>query len=228
MLTREDLVEALPPRMRKTLNDAAYNAVVDALSDKDEFERFKENFISYTIVLQEGKYTTQQYIDAIKYVSFKNMGYTNVDAFRRTFPEKIKRYKAEGKSDAEVHNFVSGFNRSKLVTAVIERTVIPLHVLNQEYAQKAITRLVRVMAESNNDLAVVKAADSLLNHLKPPVETKVTLDIGVQETSAIQDLKEETKRLASLQKEMIDNGTFTARQVAEMRVVGEAQFVELP
>lgn len=226
MISKQELIDALPQQMRKGMNDATYATLAQALSDPDELQRFKENFISFSTALKDGKYSVQQYIDAVKYVSFKKMGLTNLESFRRTFPAKIKRYAAEGKSDACINSFVSGYNQTKIVTRIFDQSMIPVHVLNQDAVQTAINALVKTIRTSKNDVAVVKAADSLLNHLKPPVETKVSLDIGVKETPMLSELREESARLARQQQQMIESGMYTARQIAEMKVIeGEAVHV---
>lgn len=48
---------------------------------------------------------------------------------------------------------------------------------------------------TSNDLAVVKAADSLMNHLKPP---KVQIDVGIQETPMQQEFKQESCTVSTI------------------------------
>ena len=226
MVTKEEMLEALPAHMRRTMNDASYMNLCAALTDRDELQRFKENFVSFSTALIGGKYSVQQYMDAVMYVSFKKMGLTNLASFKRTFPDKMKRYYAEGKSDASINAFVCGYNTTKLVTKIFDQSMIPVHILNADAVQEAINAQLKILRTSKNELAITKAADSLLNHLKPPVESKVTLDIGIAETPMLREVKAETERLAQQQLDMIKNGLYTAKQVAEMRVVGEAEYVE--
>ena len=226
MVTKEEMLEALPAHMRRTMNDASYMNLCAALTDRDELQRFKENFVSFSTALIGGKYSVQQYMDAVMYVSFKKMGLTNLASFKRTFPVKMKRYYAEGKSDASINALVCGYNTTKLVTKIFDQSMIPVHILNADAVQEAINAQLKILRTSKNELAITKAADSLLNHLKPPVESKVTLDIGIAETPMLREVKVETERLAQQQLDMIKNGLYTAKQVAEMRVVGEAEYVE--
>ena len=106
--------------------------------------------------------------------------------------------------------------------------MIPVHILNQDAFQAAVNAQLKILNNSKNDLAIVKAADSLMNHLKPPVETKVQIDVGIQETPMQQEFKQESARLAQLQRELILSGKYTAKEIAEMPVVvqGEARYVE--
>lgn len=227
MISKEELVDALPPQMRKGMNDATYASLAVALSNPDELERFKENFITFTTALKDGKYSIQQYIDAVKYVSFKKMGMTNLESFKRTFPNKMKRYNAEGKSVAAINAFVSGYNSTKIVTNIFEHSMIPIHVLNQDAVQEAINAQLKILRTSKNDLAIVKAADSLMNHLKPPVDTKIQLDVSVDNSSYLEDIRNETERLAEVQHAAIKKGIASPKDIARSKVVGEAEYVEL-
>lgn len=228
MINNDDLVATLPKNMQRNFNNATMSEIMSALTDKDERERFKENFIGYSSVLIEGKYSVQQYVDAVKYVSYKHGGLNNYEAFKRTFPQKMARYKAEGKSMEKIHPFVSGYNKTKLVAAILKQSAIPLYILNQDAAQEAINAQLRILRTSTNDLAVVKAADSLLSHLAPPVETQVAVKIGMEDNSLLDDFRNETRDLAKLQQDLIKQGHYTAKQIAEMRIVGEAEYVDVP
>lgn len=228
MIDTNELLATLPKNMQRNFNAATMAEITSALTDKDERERFKENFISYSSVLLDGKYSVQQYVDAVKYVSYKHFGLTNLDAFKRTFPLKMARYKREGKNIEKINSFVSGYNKTKLVTSIFKQSAVPLYILNQDAAQEAINAQLRILRTSSNDLAVVKAADSLLSHLAPPVETQVAVRLDTGDNSLLEDFRNETRDLAKLQQNLIKQGHYTAAQIAEMRIVGEAEYVDVP
>ena len=228
MVHQNDLVEALPPQMRKGFNTATLETINKVIGDPDVMERFKENFITYTTALQGHKYSLQQYIDAVMYVSYKKMGLKNIDAFKKTFPGKMQRYYRDNKSEAHINALVSSYNKTLIVTKIMEQSMIPVHILNQDAFQEAVNAQLKILRTSKNDVAVVKAADSLMNHLKPPTETKVQLDVAINETPAQQEFKAESARLAQVQRNLIANGGLTAKQIAEMPVIiqGECKDVE--
>lgn len=227
MMDTADLTAALPKHLQKSFNQAVVASINEVLSDRDERERFRENFIGYSSVLLDGKYSVQQYVDAVKYVSFKTMGLTNLDSFRKTFPNKIARYKRDGKTIEKINAFVSGYNKTKLVTAMLKQAAVPLYILNQDAAQEAINAHLKILRTSTNDLAIVKAADSLLSHLAPPVETQVSLNIGVADNTLFDDFRKETAALARQQQEMIKAGHMTAAQIAESRIVSEVTYEDV-
>lgn len=227
IIERDVLAQVLPKHMQKRLNAATVGELNRILTSVDERERFKDTFIGYTSVLMEGKYSIQQYIDAVKYVSYKHMGDTNLNAFKKTFPNKILRYKQDGKNVEQINSFVSGYNKTKLVTSMMKQSAIPLYVLNQDAAQEAINAQLKIIRTSSNDLAIVKAADSLLSHLAPPVETKIAVAMGIQETPLFDQFREETRRLAEQQRALIEQGVYTAKEIAAMPIVGEATYVDV-
>jgi len=59
-------------------------------------EAFRDNLISYTGVLQDGKYKVTDYINAVKYVSYKLLGASNSEAYQKTFPDRWQRLVDEG------------------------------------------------------------------------------------------------------------------------------------
>lgn len=54
----------------------------------------------------------EDYISAVKYVSFKLLNYSNVDAYAATFPERFNRLKKEGQ---QVEAFASMYNKINLL-----------------------------------------------------------------------------------------------------------------
>lgn len=210
------LRNSVPESYRRGINKATLVMVAESLESPEEMEIFKENFITFSSVLSGNtNYSLQQYIDAVKYVSFKLMGLKNIECYARTFPERMLRLRREGKSEKDITAYVSGYNTSQLITRLMAQSVIPIHILNQGAVQEAINAQLAIIHHSKNDLAVVKAADSLLNHCKPPVETKMSLDINTADKDALSALVEATRNLAKSQRTDVLNNTRTVRDVAE-------------
>ena len=93
-VTKEQIQEALPKGLRFNVSDDFVNMYNDAIGciDSDLVYVFRENFVTYSNVLEGSKYTTEQYINAVKYVSFKLMGYTNRDSYKMTFPDRFDAF----------------------------------------------------------------------------------------------------------------------------------------
>lgn len=59
-------------------------------SDPQAASTIRENLISYSGVMRDGKFKTEDYVNAVAYVSYKIMGYTNQESYQRTFPSRYQ------------------------------------------------------------------------------------------------------------------------------------------
>lgn len=229
VLTLEQFQKALPAQVKKSVNQELIDKVNSTLSDPEMMENYRNNLLSYTHVMKEGKFKIQNYIDAVRYVSFKLMGKTNIAAYTCTFPDKITKWATEGVDDKTISAYVTAYNKSKLVNLIFEQTLVPTHVLNADLFQKALNTQAELMIDPNVSPKVRSdAANSLLTHLKAPETKKVELDIGVREDSAIRDLRATTLELARQQRLMLEAGAMTAKDVANSKLVidGECESVD--
>ena len=140
MLTKDEIIQALPPAVQGGVSDTLVNELNSIITDPDFRETFRENMISYNRVLAEGKFKLSSYINAVMYVSYKLMGYNNMDAYSLTFPQKFQQWVVSGKSNQTMSAHIAMYNKSKLVNLVYAQAVIPTHVLNQDKFQEAINR----------------------------------------------------------------------------------------
>ena len=96
LLTIEMVAQALPLNLRKAATRELVDDLNGAAQDPETARVIRENFISYTKVLGEGRFKTEDYLNAVKYVSFKLMGYTNQESYYRAFPRRYATLKARG------------------------------------------------------------------------------------------------------------------------------------
>lgn len=217
-LTLEDLKKVLPTRLHTALGQELLDKVNTLNSEvPDAAENIRDNFITYVSVLSEGKYKLEDYLNAIKYVSFKLMGKTNRDAYRFTFPDRFWAMKEKEIPDKDMDSIISAYNRNKLVNAIYEKTIIPSWILNQDAYQEAINTQVKLMRTANSERVRAMAADSILNHLKRPENLgQAQLNINVN-TSVLDDLQKNMLELVKTQRDLIKAGVST-KEVAEQRI----------
>lgn len=218
-LSIEQFRQVLPDRMKKSLNPEIVDRINAVLADPDMYEQYRENFLSYTSVMQDGRWTIDEYLSAVKYVSHKLMGRTNIDAYSITFPEKILRFQSQGVVAKDVASYVTAYNKSKLVNAILEQTLVPMHVLNQALYQQALNVQADLMVNANSEKVRSDAANSLLTHLKAPEATKIELDVKTKEDGSIAALRAATLELARAQKLALEAGAMNAQQVAHTKLV---------
>lgn len=218
MLTVQEIQAVLPPHLRSNATQELADTVNQISTDPEVAASIRENFISYTSVLKEGRFKTEDYAHAVAYVSYKLMGYSNLEAYKRTFINRYTALVARGATDKDISAYVSAYNKNKLVNLILEQTLIPSWVLNQDLYQKAINTQAELMLTSNSDKVRTEAANSLLTHLKRPEKQQVELNIGVAENSGIGDLRNMLTQLAEQQRALIEAGS-TTREIAHQRLI---------
>lgn len=227
-LTVDQLKDALPPKVKKSLNQGLIDQINATLSDPALYENYRENLISYTSVMADGKFKIENYIDAVKYVSHKLLGCTNIDAYIKTFPAKHANFVASGVTAKDIASYVTAYNKGKLVNLIFAQTLVPSHVLNQHLYQEALNTQADLMRTAKSEKVRSDAAHHLMEALKMPETIKVEMDIGVKEDSAIAQLRETTLELSRQQRLMIQAGAMNAQDVAHSKLVidmGDAQLV---
>lgn len=227
-LTLDQFKMALPDKVKKSVNQELIDQINSTLADPEMFESYRDNLLSYTKVMADGKFKVSNYIDAVRYVSHKLMGCTNIEAYTKTFPDKYQRFVQQGVTSKDIASYVTAYNKSKLVNLIFEQTLIPSYVLNQDLYQKALNVQAELMVTANSEKVRCDAANSLLTHLKMPETQKVELDIGIKEDSSIAALRATTLELARQQRLMVESGAMNAQEVAHGRLVieGTAEVVQ--
>lgn len=226
-LTIDQFKLALPDKVKKSVNQELIDHINKTLSEPELYEAYRENLLSYTKVMAEGKFKISSYVDAVKYVSHKLMGCTNIEAYTKTFSDKYQNFLLQGVVAKDIASYVTAYNKSKLVNLIYEQTLIPSYVLNQDLYQKALNVQAELMVSAHSEKVRSDAANSLLTHLKMPEVTKVELDIGIKEDGSIAALRATTLELARQQRLMVEAGVMNAQQVAHSRLVLDVEAKEV-
>lgn len=226
-LTLDQFRDALPDQMKKNINVDVVNGINALLGDPDMAEQYRDNLLGYTQVMKEGKFKLTSYVSAVKYVTQKLAGKNNQDAYMATFPDKWNDWIARNVSSKDISSYVSVYNGSKLVNLILEQTLVPNWILNQDIRQKAINHLATLMTTASSEKVQAEAAIGLLTHLKMPEKLKVELDVGVKENSVMDQLQKASLDLAQRMQAMAAVGGMTAQDLLDMPVIqGEATRVD--
>lgn len=225
MLERAVLQKVLPKGIYSALTDETVATMNALIQDPELQEQYRENFLSYTQVLQEGRWKLLDYTKAIKYVTHKLMGATNIEAYAKAMPDRYARLVMMGICEKDIHAHVAGFTKGKLVNAILEQSIIPSWILNQDMYQKALNTQLELMLHAKSEKVRSDAANSLLTHLKAPEVKKFQLDVGIKEDSTIDALREATMALVAQQRLALQAGVLNADEVARARVI-DAEVLE--
>ncbi len=227
MITVEDITDALPKGLKVMVTQELVDTVNQIITDPEAAEVIRNNFISYTKVLQEGRYKIADYMNAVMYCSFKLMGYTNMDSWVRTFPQRYARLRSMNCDNQQISAYVAAYNRNQLVNKIMEQALIPAWIMNQHAFQEAVNLQVSLMRSSGvSDKVKTEAANSLMTHLKAPEKKQIALSVEMPSNNGTEDLRGQLRELAAMQRELIQMGV-TTRTIAHQPLVrGENGSIE--
>ena len=218
-LTIHALSEAMPKQLKGKVSQELIDKINGVISDSEVAEAYRDNLISYTSVLDKGKFTVVKYIDAVRYISFRLMGETNIKSYIKTFPDKYTKFKQSGVSDADIAKYVSAYNKSKLVNLIWEQSMIPFHVFNQDSRQKALNVQLDLMQNAMSEKVRCDAANSVLTHLQGPKEAKLEIEMTHKDGGVIDELKLAVQQFSSAQRQAIQAGSFSAKDIAHSKLL---------
>lgn len=225
MLTKEDVALALPPSLKSSATQQLADSINNISADPMVCETVREHFVTFSNVLTEGKWSAAQYVDAIHYVTYKMMGMTNLDAFIKTFPNRYQALVAAGTSSKDISSHVTSYNKGKLPNLIMEKALIPVHVLYNDVYHKAIMHQAHLMLNAQSEKVQSDAANSILTHLAKPKEAAPTVAIQINNNAEMDAMKQQMSDLADMQLNIIEGGV-TVKEVAGTKMFGTPKFDE--
>ena len=218
MITVQNLKQALPATTKLTVSQSLVDKLNAVTSDPILAEHIRDNFVSYNTVMQDGKYTADEYINAITYCTYKVMGLTNKDAYINTFPQRHQQLVARGASAKDISAYVSAYAKGKLVGLILGQAAIPTWIVNQDVHQKAINTLAELMTGANSEKVRCDAATALVVNLAKPKDQNFQLSIDVSESSGMNEMRDVLAQMAKRQQDLIHSGVST-KDIAGERII---------
>jgi len=221
VLTKQQLQASMPKKFRHNVTDDMITFINS--TEGDEFrDIYKDNLVSFADVIEKGRYKMLDYINAVKFVSYKLIGDSNTIAYAKTFPERYQRLVDKNTPTKTIASFSTAYNKGDLVHKILERTLVPVHILNMDVHQEAINTQAELMRTAKSETVRQKAAECLITQLKAPEAAKIEVDVSYN-NSSIDDLRETTRALAQQQLKMIQSGAVTAEHVAHSDIIARKQ-----
>jgi hypothetical protein len=220
MITAEQLELALGSKR----NWASQELVTTLNSlETDGADLVRENWLTHANILREGTYSMEQYTTAVKYVSLKQMGHTNQQAYSIALADRYQELVAKGYDDQRISSHVAAYHKGGLVQKLLSQSTIPLYLLYQDEAHKAIKTLVTIMTDAGGYPGApsartrAEAADKLLNHIKRPESAKIQLEVTQGAADGMNELTLMMRDLAQKQLAAIEAGG-NVRTVANLPI----------
>jgi len=221
VLTKEQLQASMPKKFRHNVTDEMVSFI--NATEGDEFrDVYKENLVGFADVIESGRYKMLDYVNAVKFVSYKLIGDSNTIAYAKTFPDRYQRLVDKNTPMKTIASFSTAYNKGDLVHKILERTLVPVHILNMDVHQEAINTQAELMRSAKSETVRQKAAECLITQLKAPEAAKIEVDVSYS-NSSIDELRETTRALAQQQLKMIQSGAVTAEHVAQSDIIARKQ-----
>lgn len=217
MIGITEIKPLLPRKIGNSLTAVLISRLNTADSDHFIQETIENIFKGYVGLLSEFNYGIEEYINASIFVGYKFHGFTNLDAFKRTFPKKYNDYILNGADSKQIATIASGYSKRGVVSKLIEQSMSKMWVLNMDNYQKAIDVQVELMTSAKSEKVRCDAANSVLTHLGKPKDTITNnhINIDLREHTGLADLKDELADLAQQQLSMINMG-MSAKEIIEV------------
>lgn len=219
--TLEMVKDSVPSNLRANVSQGLVDNLNAISQDPLIAENIRNNFVSYTGVLKEGRFKIEEYLNAVAYVSYKIMGHSNKDAYIKTFPQRYNDLIARGATDKDISAYVAAYNKGKLVNLILEQTLVPSWVLNQDIYQKAINRLADLMQNAGSEKVQAESAAALLTHLGKPKEGNFQINIGETENAGMKEMRQLLQEVAANQRTAIETGRMKTIDVAAQRIMND-------
>lgn len=184
-------------------------------------EFLKSNIVGLLDVMKDNKTNSiEDYINAVKFVTYKQAGDTNVRAYAKTFPDKIKRMEVENIPNSYLHSYAGSYSKSKMVVKIQAMMMIPSHIMYQDIFHQAIQTQASIMLDDSISPKVRSdAANSLMTHLKQPEIKQAELKIDTGSSGAISQLAEALNNLSGKQSQMLTSGNYSLKDIREATII---------
>jgi len=237
-MTLEELKIAVPKHSRGMITQGIVD-VFNALEldqGPDFAEHYKQNFVSMSSVMKGGSYSVKDYVNAVKFVSFKLLENTDIDAYQLTFPDRYNRlmtkWLAERMNEEDIRGqkispYVTAYKKNDLVSKVTEQALVPSRILNAPMFQDALNVQASLMYTARSEQVRSQAAESVMKYTMSPEVQKIELEVGIKGQDEILALRTEMHRLAEQQRGTIQSGTNTSLEIAEQKLLHDVVEAEI-
>lgn len=221
-IDKDVIKKVLPKGIGKTAADKVAEMINQAAMGMDSVMgvHFRDNCISWVKATTSAQMTAEQYINAVKFVSYKMAGDSAVVAYTKTFPDRVNRMAQEGMNNEYLASYAGIYSKGKIVTEVQALALVPTYLMYQDFFHLAVKTQVEIM--TNEDISPkvrADAANSLMTHLKQPEIKKAELDITVRETDTIGELRDVLSQLSRKQADSVLDGEYKVIDVSNHKII---------
>lgn len=226
-VTLESLMAIVPKNIRSNITQETVNLINGISQDSEVATVYRENVLTYMNVLNGGKYKFVDYVNACRYATFKDLGDNNKNAYIKTFPDRYQSFIDNGYDDKNIHASITSYNKGKLVQEIINRMVVPIHVLFRDMHMEALQQNHYLMYNAKSETVQQKASATILEYTKAPEESHIEIDIGIRDKENIVDQYENALRFAAEEQLKMIQGGGDIKSIANIKLTGTQEFIDV-
>ena len=224
-LTIEQVKKDMPLKKGIITQDAV--DIINASLNDPEFqgESLVQTAAIYEAVLRGARASIPEYLNAIRFCAYMSTNSSNyTEAYKKVFSDReFVRLRRDLPTDdpryGELTSAASRYRRTKLVTDILTASQVPLDLIFTGHRYKAIGVLADVMENGKYDRDKINAAKELLAATKGPDNVKIELDVGVSESSAVDQLNDQLAAIASRSLRHLEAGATSLKELGAMKVI---------
>lgn len=223
-LTVADVKLAMPKKKNFITQEAV--DIINASMSEPEFqgESLLQTASIYESVLKNARASVPEYLNAIRFCAYIISNKSNyTEAYKKVFADRdfVKErmmVPTDSPKYTELTSAASRYRRTKLVVDILTASQVPLDLIFTGYRYKAIGVLAAVMENGRYDRDRVSAAKELLAATKGAENIKIELDVGVTESSAVEQLNNQLAEIAAKQLQLLKGDVATLKEFGAMKV----------
>lgn len=181
-------IEMIQEQLGKKKGELVTQDTVDELNrlvdDPEYGEEFLDSYVSYFNIMEgNSTWSTPKYMNAMKFFTLIEGGHSAVDAYVKTFPDRLQARIDRGQGKDNMGGESSRYNASALVNEIRKVASIPVQLIHRHLLHEAIMVSADLMMNANSEIVQQKAAETLIKELKPAEDTTIQLKVGMDDES---------------------------------------------
>lgn len=225
LLTIDDVKQAMP-RKKNFITQEAVDIINQSMNDPEfQGESLIQTASTYEAVLKGARASVPEYLNAIRFCAYMTTNGSNyTEAYKKVFADRafVKErinLPTDSPKYTELTSAASRYRRTKLVTDILTASQVPLDLIFTGHRYKAIGVLANIMENGKYDRDKINAAKELLAATKGPDNVKIELDVGVSESSAVQQLNDQLAEIAGRSLKHLEAGATSLKELGGLKVV---------
>lgn len=218
-----DYLRNIFPNTKVTNEDVSkINKIIN--EEEEDINLFLQNIINYRYLIEDEDCSLLDFINAIKFCSYQNIGLTPTQSYEKTFSydtsiqQLVLSNNIKDKQSLELR--AMSFAKSKLVLKITQASDIPFNLLFQGIRQRAIFMLKHIAETSSSDKNKILALSKLLEHTAPQENININLNLdNKKEESPIDKYKKALEKLSNDQIKLIENNNLNKNEIINVEII---------